>query len=179
VLNKEQILLLSTAIIPPIISFLLFRFASSRPKLIPYVGYISDFTLDDGDLKVYTNGIVIKNTGSKPALNVKIGYYFLPDHIKMHPPIDYKTNRTKNRTEEIQIDRILPGAEINISYLYFQPVAYNEIHAYVQSDDECPEIINKIPDSFQPPKSVIYVRRILMFIGFTTIFYLIGKLLIN
>ena len=178
-LNKEQILLLSTGFIPPIISFLLLRFASSRPKLIPYVGYVSDFSLNDGSLKVYTHGIVIKNTGSEPALNVKIGHYFLPDHIKMYPPIDYKTNKTKNGTEEIQIERIAPDEEISISYLYFPPVTYDKIHAYVLSDDGSYDIINKIPDSFRPPTSVIYVRRTLMLVGFMTIFYLIGKLLIK
>ena len=177
--TSDLLLKLLSPIISSIIGILLKKFSDSKPHLTAYVGHISAFPQKAGETThINTHGIIIKNDGNKPAVNVRIGHNFLPEYHMLYPRIDFKVSTTKSGTKEIIIERIVPTEQVAISYLYFTPLSYDAIHSYIKSDDGLFEIVDKIPTRFESPKSVLYVGRFLMFVGFSFIIYLIGKLLI-
>ncbi len=72
---------------------------------------------------------------------------------------------------EIVIAKLVPEEQVTISYLYFPPLVFGEIHAYTKSDEGFAKILKALPTP-QYPKWVSHLIWSLVFIGAIAVVYL-------
>lgn len=147
------------------------RFLTKRPKLITYVGHISEFKVrGEVPMVVRTHGIVIRNAGRETANNVRVGHLYLPDNYRLNPSIPHTVEGTEGEIREIVIPKLRPGEQVEIAYLYFPPVVWNTINSVTKSDECIARVLNVLPTP-QPPQLALYLARLFIFLGFATLMY--------
>jgi hypothetical protein len=107
------------------------RWLTKRPKLIVYLGHASSFTIR-GETPgfIHTHAIVIRNTGRDAANNVRIGHNVLPDHYQLYPAVPHSVVRNADTVTELLFPKLVSGEQVSVSYIYFPPLLWSEIHAY-------------------------------------------------
>src|SRR5437016_5951552 len=66
------------------------RFLERRPKLIVYFAHTSAFRVAAATpIQIHTHGIVVRNTGKRPAHNVRVSHYVLPD-FNVFPDVPFQ-----------------------------------------------------------------------------------------
>lgn len=157
-------------IITAVVGFITKRYFEARPKLITYLVHASAIPLEDEKkTSVNTHSIVVRNSGKSTAHNVRIGHNFLPA-FQIHPQLAHEVVRGTNNSAEIIIPTLVPGEQINISYLYFPPDVWSQVHSYCKSDEMTAKYINIIPTA-QPNKLQLAAVWSLLFIGASTLVY--------
>ncbi len=146
---------------PKLITFLVHSIAHPMPP-DPTTGHVPS--------DVHTHTIVVMNTGNKTAHNVRIDHAYLPLSYVLTPPINYSVTRGQGSSAEICVPVLVPNEQISISYLYFPPVTWSQINAWVKCDEGMAKTIQVIP-SIPPPKHLLWFLRTLTFIGATTVVY--------
>ena len=164
-------------IVLPIATLLLGKYLDKifKPKsrLITYYGHVSAFKLrGSNNQDVFTHSVVIINSGSETATNVRAGHQNLPVDFVVHPNRPYQQIPTHTGGDEIVFDKLVPKDQITISYLYFPPTTYNQLNSYIQSDEGLAKAIHVIP-SPQPNKMVIRSAQFLMLFGAVSLIYLL------
>lgn len=157
-------------ILTAIVGFFAKRHFEARPKLITYLVHASAIPLEDEKkTNVNTHSIVVRNSGKRTAHNVRIGHNFLPA-FQIHPQLAHEVVRGANNSAEIVIPTLVPGEQINISYLYFPPDVWSQVHSYCKSDEMAAKYINIIPAA-QLNKLQLAAIWSLLFIGASTLVY--------
>jgi hypothetical protein len=64
----------------------------------------------------------------------------------------------------------VPKEQVSITYLYFPPLLWNQVNSYTKSDEVLASVINVIPTP-QPPRFVVVLVWLLMFVGASTLVY--------
>ena len=155
------------------------RWLTKRPRLISYLGHASAFTLrSQPPTTIHTHAIVVRNAGRVAATNVRIGHNVLPDNFQLYPAVPYTVERTAGGIAEIILSKLVPEEQITISYLYFPPLLWNQIHAYTKSDEGFAKILNVIPTP-QAPKWVTRAIWALVFVGAASLLYLTVELILR
>jgi len=160
------------------------RWLAKRPKLIVWIGNSSPFTVRGQKgaadrrrpVDVNTHATVIKNTGRGAAYEVRIGHFVLPDNYQLVPAVPHTIERMQNGISEIIIPMLAPDEQLTISYLYFPPVLWNQINAYVKSKDGFAQVINVLPAPPRP-KGLMILIWFLVFVGLVSILYPIAGLI--
>lgn len=132
---------IATIAVPVITLFLgvwVNRRFESRPVLISYFSHVSAFRYSPpgGGVQQFginTHSVVLRNTGSKSATNIRIHHNTLPD-FNIWPTIVHTIETLPDGTKDIVIPMLVPGEQITISYLYFHPITYDQINAGIKSD---------------------------------------------
>ena len=157
-------------ILTAIVGFFVKIYFEARPKLITYLVHASAIPLeDDKNTNVNTHSIVVRNSGKRTAHNVRVGHNFLPA-FQIHPQLAHEVVRGSNNSAEIVIPTLVPGEQINISYLYFPPDVWSQVHSYCKSDEMVAKYINIIPTA-QLNKLQLAAIWSLLFIGASTLVY--------
>jgi hypothetical protein len=112
----------------------------------------------------------VRNTGKKPAHNVRIGHAAFPPSYQIYPPVSHTVSRGQGNSAEIHIPVLVPNEQITISYLYFPPLLWNEVAAYAKCDEGMAKELNVIP-SAQLSKPIIAILWAFMFVGASTCTY--------
>lgn len=150
-----------------------------KPNLISYYGHVSAFKLRaQNNSDVYTHSIVISNSGSVTANNVRVGHLLLPPDFVVFPNRPYKQIPTATGGDEILFDKLVPKDQITISYLYFPGITYNMINSYIQSDEGSAKVINVIPSPL-PNRYVLFLAQALMAVGVIALVYVAFSLSIS
>jgi hypothetical protein len=148
------------------------RWLTKRPKLISYLGHTSAFNVrSNPPVTVHTHAIVVRNAGRKTANKVRIGHYVFPENYQIYPPVPHTVEHTEGGAAEIVIPQLVPGEQITVSYLYFPPLLWTQIHAYTKSDEGYAKILNVLPTP-QLPKWLIGAIWSLIFVGVVSLLYL-------
>lgn len=153
---------------------LLNRATERRPKLITHLGHVSAHRVPQQDgtfVDVFTHSVVLRNTGRKPAANVRISHDTLPNY-NVFPQINCYTENLPDGGSDIVIPKLVPGQLITISYLYFPPITWRNTNVSVRSDEGFAKEINVLPTK-QYPKWLNFVAAVLMLIGLSSLLYLI------
>lgn len=157
-------------ILTAIVGFFVKIYFEARPKLITYLVHASAIPLEDEkNTNVNTHSIVVRNSGKRTAHNVRVGHNFLPA-FQIHPQLAHEVVRGSNNSAEIVIPTLVPGEQINISYLYFPPDVWSQVHSYCKSDEMVAKYINIIPTA-QLNKLQLAAIWSLLFIGASTLVY--------
>lgn len=152
------------------IIFIVRKILEKKPKLITYMVHSSAIPLgDEKNTNINFHSIVVRNAGKKTANNIRIGHHFLPA-FQINPVLSHQIIRSPNGAAEILIPTLVPGEQINISYLYFPPALWSQIHSYCKSDEMPAKYINIIPTT-QLGTIQITIIWTLMFIGVSTTLY--------
>ena len=153
------------------------QYIERRPKLIRYVVHPSSVTVrpPGGDpTAINVHAMVVRNTGRKPAMNVRIGHNVLPD-FTIFPNIQYTVEDLPAGGREIIIPLLVAGQDVTIQYLYFPPLVWHQINTHVFSDEGAATSINVWPTrQFSRPVNI--ALGLLLVIGGLTVIYLIGLL---
>jgi hypothetical protein len=163
------------ALAMPIITIIINQIIERRPHLVSYLGHLSFFPVKEANSFLSTHSIILKNTGRKSAINVRVGHYNLPDNYVVVPPTKFTIEPLSNDGREIVFPIIVPKEEITISYLYSNPVTFDNVKPiYLKSDEGFAKILNAIPTP-QPQKWVVRLAQFLMLAGISISVYFILK----
>lgn len=155
------------------------QWLAKRPKLISYLFHASAFSIRGSTpYTVHTHAIVIRNTGRVAASNVRVGHLVFPEHYQLFPPILHDLVKTSEGGGEIVIPKLVPGEQVTISYLYFPPLLYTQIHSYTKSDEGFAKVLTVLPTP-QFPKWATRSLWILVFIGASSVIYALVELILR
>lgn len=183
-----------TSIVICLIGFLLNYFFTKNPKLRWFYGAITEIPFPKiNDLKngssvdsseevsqkfatsaARTHTVVITNQGNATAHNIRIGHYTLPPAYSVHPPMNLPVQEG-SAVNEILIPTLSAKEMVSVSYLYFDPLHYARVNAYIKCDEGMAEIANLQHVNIRSPilKAVL---QIILFVGFFSMVYWAIKL---
>ena len=157
------------------------RAIENRPRLVSWLGHTSSVALRTNvpnPIQVNTHAIVVRNTGRKPAKNVRLGHFYLPD-FQIWPDIVHSVVQLPGGGQEILIPTLVPGEQVTVTYLYFPPLIFTGINNYTKFDDGFAKIITVLPTP-QWPRWAQLLTWALLITGVGTVvyltFYLVGRL---
>ena len=154
------------------------RWLTKKPNLVSYLGHASSFSVRGPNPGVvHAHAIVVANTGREAASNVRIGHHVMPEHYQLNPQVQHEEKREPNNSGEILIQKLVPGEQVTIFYLYFPPLLCSQIHSYTKSDEGFAKILHVLPTP-QLPKPVQIGLRGLIGVGTLTLAYLATQLVI-
>jgi len=155
------------------------RYFESRSKLVSFIGHVSAFTLQDQNKTVvHTHSVVIRNTGNKPAHNVRLTHDVLPPNVTVYPQVQYRIEGNPEGAKEIVIPILVPKEQVTVSYLYFPPLLWSQVNKSTKSDEGFAKIINVIPAP-QLSRFVLMCFWSLVLIGASFVFYWVVKIILN
>jgi hypothetical protein len=132
------------------------RLLERKPKLIAYFLHASVFRLAAPNLTIHAHGIVIKNTGRRPANDIRVRHNILPD-FHVFPNIQYQVQTLPGGGAEIVFPILVPEEQVSISYLYFPPTLYSQIHAGIRHSHGFAREVTVLPT----PQLSAWIRRTL------------------
>lgn len=151
----------------------------NREKLVVYLGHSASHRLqptedDKPPVIVNTHSVVLKNNGRKSAQNVRLGHNHLPN-VNVFPDIEYEVKELPGGGKEIVFPVITPKKEINISYLYYEPIRWQSINTHIESDAGPAKVV---PVLLQPQPKPIVLKLVLflMGLGFVSSLYITFEL---
>lgn len=154
-----------------VVAALIKHYSEARSKLVSFLGHASSFTLQGEQTSIiHTHAIVVRNAGRKAATNVRLTHATLPMHITIYPPVQHSILRNQDGSGDILIPTLVPKEQITISYLYFPPLLWNQIHINTKSDEGFAKTLNVIPMP-QPNIAILFLFLSLSFIGASYLFY--------
>jgi hypothetical protein len=169
-INIDVAVKLIAPILTAIVGFISKKYLEARPKLITYLIHASAIQLgDEHNTNVNSHSVVVRNSGEKTAHNVRIGHNFLPA-FQIYPQVAHEIIKTNNGSAEIVLPTLVPGEQVTISYLYFPPNVWSQVHSHCKSDEMAAKYINVIP-SIQLNKLQLTALWGLLFIGASTVVY--------
>lgn len=159
-------------------------FFERRTRLVVFFSHVGEFhlaptpTVPNGTT-VHTHAVELRNAGRLPAHNVRVPHRFAVGpggvNVSLFPNLPYTTNTLANGGEEIQIDVLTPQQQVTLSYLYFPPLTFNQIHEPIRCDEMMARQVSVLPTIVYPR----WVRGIawgVLLVGFVTTFYLLAEL---
>ncbi|MCC7406463.1 MAG: hypothetical protein IT442_00220 [Phycisphaeraceae bacterium] len=154
------------------------RLFAERPKIVTYLAHSSGITVraqNGQNFVVHVHTIVLKNMGRKPANNLRMGHYTLPA-FSVSPDIQYQENDLPGGSKEILFPSVGPKEQITVSYLYYPPTTWREIHSYVKTDEGPAKVLTVYP-SVQYPRWILNIIRGLLALGCITTSYIVFLLI--
>ena len=109
-----------------------------KADLVSYFGHSSAFTarpVGQPPFVIHTHDVVIQNVGKKPANNVRVCHAVLPEQFNVFPSVPYTVEELPDGKRDIVIPKVVPGQLIVISYLYYPPLVWSQVHAGIRSDE--------------------------------------------
>ncbi len=166
---------LVVALAAPVVAWALGRMSERRSKLVTYYGHVGAFQVQNAPpqppMQVHTHEVVIRNLGKKPATNVRVTHTFLPD-FNILPPVAHTVVNVPGSGRDIIIERLVPGEQVTVAYLYFPPITFREVTTGVKSDDGFAQVVPVLL-ARQYPRRVRAAVNMLMLVGAVTILYVL------
>lgn len=148
----------------------------SRPSLISYFSHVAAFQHNPAGgqpLQVNTHQVVLRNAGRRAATNVRVTHAVLP-HFRIWPAVMYNIQALPNSMQDVVFPVLVPGEQVTISYLYFPPLTFDQVHAGIKSDQGFAQAIPVLLQR-QYPRWINNLVRALMIMGAVTIVYLLYR----
>ena len=164
--------IIASPLIALVLGAILDRALERRPRLITYLGHVSAHRMNQQDgapLDVFTHSIVLKNSGRKPANNIRISHSILPS-FNVFPSIKYNVETLQDGVTEIVLPILIPGQEVTISYLYFPPITWENVNGEIKSDEGFAKVMRVLP-TIQYPRWLNAVAGALMLVGLVALVY--------
>jgi hypothetical protein len=180
-MNPEVYAIIITPIVTLFLGVLCNKLAEDRPKLVTYISHASMIQLDpqkqgSPSLQVHTHSLVVRNTGRKPAKNVRIGHNLLPN-FQVFPKIQYEVVSLPNGGKEILIPILVPREQITINYLYYPPLIWREVNTTEKSEEGLARRVG-ILLTRRHPKWFRFLSVVMFLLGLATFIYWIIRLVI-
>ncbi|MEN7526491.1 hypothetical protein [Cupriavidus sp. DL-D2] len=121
-------------------------------------------------VQLHVHGIAVRNAGKKTAFNVRIGHNLKVHHYTIEPRVKHDTFEGPDGGWEILIPSLVPNEQVLISYLYFPPIVWSQIHSYTKSDEGFARYLNVLPTPL-PPRWLIVVFGFFFYFGIAALAY--------
>lgn len=171
-INWTIIATIASPIIALFIGAALDRFIERRARLIAYFTHTAAFNIQGvNPMTIHTHGIVIRNIGKRTATDVRVRHNLLPPNFNVFPIVEHRVEILPGGGTEIIFPALVPNEQITISYLYFPPVFYNQIHAGIRHSEGFATEVTALPT----PQYPIWIRRMLLLVfilGIIAVVYL-------
>ena len=125
-----------------LIHYLISKRLAKTVRLVSYLGASAVHRVKEPPAVVHTHSIVIGNNGREAATNVRIRHAFLPANVDVYPETKYEVIEIGDTVKEMVFDRLRPGKYLTISYLYFPPILWRDIHDGIECDQGAAKVIN-------------------------------------
>lgn len=148
-----------------------------RADLVSYFGHASAFTINNPGqppFVIHTHDVVIQNVGKKPANNIRVSHLVLPPQYNVYPSMPYTVQTLPDGKQDIVVPLLVPGQMMVISYLYYPPLLWNQVHASIRSDEGFARQQEMLLQRKQP-KWLINLALAGLGIGCLTVLYLIWR----
>jgi len=151
------------------------RLLERKARLIAYFTHSTAFNIPpaapgQNAVVIHTHGIVLRNIGRKSATEVRVRHHVQPPHHNIFPVIAHNIAPVVGGGAEIVFPTIVPGEQVTISYLYFPPLLYNQIHAGIVHSDGSAVEVTALPVR-QYPRWLLNAVRVLVFVGSVATIY--------
>lgn len=119
------------------------RVSEKKVKLAAFYAHANQFQAQPTSgvaYRVHSHSVVVRNAGGLPATNVRIPHLALPGHdgtpggYDMWRPRQHTVAPLRGGGAEILIPVLEPGGETTITYLYFPPLVFGQIHLPISCD---------------------------------------------
>lgn len=166
-------------ILPAIAGGIITWLAERRPKLMawfPASAAVTLHQLPGGQTPpvVHTHSVMIRNRGRKAATNVRIGHNVLPAFSLFPPSVSFTTLKLQGMEEQIVFPVLPPRTQVQISYVYFPPLIYSQIHAGVSSD-EGPASARDVVINPRPTIGLVLIAWSLWAVGLVGVLFAVYK----
>ena len=169
-INWSVVAIISAPIITLFLGVALDRWYEKRQRLIVYLLNEAQFLIRQigtppTDVACRTFVLVLRNSGRHATKNVRIGHHWLPADVAINPAVPHTVDHSAPGTAaEVQIDQMVSGEEITISYIVLAPTQSENVISYVKSDDGPARVLNFLPTP-QLPKWVQRSALLLLAVG--------------
>lgn len=155
-----------------IIGALITRRFEKSSKLIAYYEHVSVFKHtpeNQQPLTVFSHSVILRNSGSSAATNVKIQHLTLPNFY-IWPSITHHIENLADGSSNIVIPTLVPKEQITISYLYFPPLTYDKVNKGIKCDQGFAQQI-EVALQTKPKKWIMAIIWFLIIFGAITFLY--------
>lgn len=155
-----------------IVGALVTRKFEKSSKLIAYYEHVSVFKHmpeNQVPLTVFSHSVILRNSGSSAATNVKIQHLTLPNFY-IWPSVTHHVENLDDGSSNIVIPTLVPKEQITISYLYFPPLTYDKVNNGIKCDQGFAQQIAVTLQS-KPKKWIMAVIWFLIIFGTITFLY--------
>lgn len=147
------------------------RFLERKPRVVAYFSHTSVFRVaGNPPFPVHTHGIVIKNTGRQPAADIRVRHRILPPNFQLFPDIAFTLENLPSGGVEIVVPRLVPNEQVSITYLYFPPLLFSQIHDGIRHSQGFADEITMLPTPHYP-KWVSRLLALFVWIGIVAVVY--------
>lgn len=191
--DVDAVIRIVSPVMVSIITVIVKNFTERKPRLIVYLKSATQHPIprqsnsDNSNsaavdevrsAHVNTHVIIIKNIGKKTANNVRIDHEYFPESYHVFPPINHVVTKREGGSAEILIPTLVPDEDVQISYLYFPPILWTTVNAYVKCDEGKALTMNV--DIYKPKSKILTtIMNIFSFIGATVFVYYVFLFLVN
>ena len=156
------------------------RLFERRARVVVFVGNVGFFQLHPSTHgpggPVHTHTVVIRNAGKLTAHNVrvphKVSLAAANINVSVLPQTNYSVQPLPTGGDEILFPTLVPEQMLTISYLYYPPNVWNQIHERVRSDEGMARELNVLPTAQLRPWQ-LRVLWALVIVGAVTSIYLL------
>lgn len=108
-INWELVVNICMPILTLFLGIWLQPFFEVKEKIIAHYGHVSSFKLkksdeNEQDKWIYTHSVIVRNTGRKPASNLRLGHNVLPDNFIVQPDIEYRVSNKCSAWRKQRVD---------------------------------------------------------------------------
>ena len=165
-----------SVIAPPIVTLFIGaaidRLIERKARLIAYFTHASLFNVQGTNpVRIHTHGIVIRNVGKKTATDIRVRHTILPQNFNVFPDIERRIENLPGGGVEIVFPALVPNEQVSISYLYFPPLLFNQIHAGIRHSEGFATEVTALPTP-RYPTWMLRIIWVLLILGIIMITYL-------
>jgi len=172
-INWTTVATIAALIIALFVGAWLNRWLEGRPVLISFYGHVAAFnpTPPGGQpFHINTHAVVLRNASRKPATNVRLHHHGIVPLFSIWPDVPHKVETLPGGSQDIVVPSLVPGKEISVSYLYFPPVTFDQVHAGIECDQGFARAIPVLLQR-QYPRWFIRILRVVLIVGLVAIAY--------
>src|SRR5256885_16497211 len=87
------------------------RFVERKPRLVAYFAHASAFPITGTNppVQIHTHSIVVRNTGKKPANDVRVTHNTLPRDFNVYPHVEYQVRALQGGGTDLVFPTLVPG----------------------------------------------------------------------
>jgi hypothetical protein len=174
-----QFALYAAPVLALLVGAVLDRFLERRPKLINYFVHATAVQVNPPNgvaFVVHTHSLVVRNTGRETATDVRLGHHVLPPNYSIYPAIPHTVVNAPGGAVEIVVPSLVPNEQIPVTYLYYPPLVFGQVHSYVKHAKGFAKGLYVLPTPQAAPW-LLWMLRALVVLGLVTVIYAAADLI--
>ena len=173
---RELVVAAVKYIVAAAVGALIAKRVQGEPNLVSNWGHASSFRLLEAGkvIVLHTHEVVVRNTGKKPAHNVRITHWVLPQYFSIWPSVPFTVEDLPQGGKDIIIPTLTAKEQITVSYLYEPPLTITQINAGIRCDESIATPV-EMEISEKTPRWALVTAWVFALIGFGTVLFWVWR----